>query len=132
MLTLRSTVSKIVHQSQYEDVSSENHHAAPAQDSKSPNQAQCLDAQQALVDWIKDQQQKGIPLTRAIVRKKAAIFAAMAWSQNKSNVEGSSASEQGTPSEASTAGLDTSNWSRYQPYYIQMSLIKLLWANETA
>ena len=111
-LTQRSTVSKIVHRSQYEDVSTENFYAAPTHNSNSPNQGQCLDAQQALKEWVKDQHQKGVPLNRAMVRKKAAVFAAMAWSQNKRNAEGGSASREDNTLETSTGGPAMLNASR--------------------
>ena len=93
---------------------SENHYAIPESGSPSLNYGQYLDAQQALIDWVQDQQRNEIPLTRAIVRKKAAIFAAMAWSHNKAIAEGSSTAGDRYTRGVGIAGPSLSNSCKYR------------------
>lgn len=91
----RSTVSKIVHQSYFQEFSVAKDHTTFTSQDASRLPTQRLDTQCALSEWFQDSHSAGIPITRAMIRKQAAIVAANAWKQNnQSNFDENVAEDQ--------------------------------------
>ena len=93
-----STVSKIVHQDQYQSVPNERYQAPPSYP-ESPHEPPIptLEAQTALDHYYQDSQRKGLSVTRAMLRKQAAIFAAKTWLEKSDQGAGAPAfSEDGS------------------------------------
>lgn len=102
-----STVSKIVHQEQKQwqnprndsDQSSSSYQELPH--GPLPN----LKVECALDEYFRDSQRKGLPVTWAMVRKKAAIVAATTWMENKQKGTNRPAHMEGCGSRASSIHL---------------------------
>lgn len=102
-----STVSKIVHQSYFQEFSVAKDHTTFTSQDASGLQTQRLDTQCALSEWFQDSHNAGIPITRAMIRKQAAVLAANAWKQNNQSnfdenvAEGQSRSNEDAQSSSS-------------------------------
>lgn len=82
---LSSTVSKIVHSPQYGtnlDIPLERSSNRPSRTISR------LYAETTLQHWVTENQQNGRIITRAMLRKKAAIVAATAWMQRRAGMNG--------------------------------------------
>ncbi len=80
-LIRHSTVSKIVHQSQYQGVFDEKETSQPIRHSLY-QQAQRLSAECALFERTQDCQSKGVSVSRPRVRKEAAVLPCNAWNRS--------------------------------------------------
>lgn len=111
-----STVSKIVHQSYFQEFSVAKDHTTFTSQDASRLPTQRLDTQCALSEWFQDSHSAGIPITRAMIRKQAAIVAANTWKQNnQSNADENVAEDQSRWNEDVQSSSSPSSKSKYSP-----------------
>lgn len=110
-----STVSKIVHQSYFQEFSVAKGHTTFTSQDASRLPTQRLDTQCALSEWFQDSHSAGIPITRAMIRKQAAIVAANTWKQNnqQSNLDESVAEDQSRCNDDAQSSSSPSSKSMY-------------------
>ena len=96
-----STVSKIVHQDHYQDPTDDSGYSSPDTATRpQPNyKAQC-----ALVEYQESSDRRGLSVTRAMMRKKAAIVAAKSWLEQNQQGTQAAATEEGSCGESHSAG----------------------------
>lgn len=89
-------MSKIVHQNHHQLTFDDSGYSSPIYPENTSQPLPNIEAQCALGDYLEDSERKGVSVTRAMIRKKAAIFAANAWLEedqkriNAPTIEGNS------------------------------------------
>lgn len=116
-----STVSKIVHQSYFQEFSVAKDHTTFTSQDASRLPTQRLDTKCALSEWFQDSHSAGIPITRAMIRKQAAIVAANAWKQNnQSNFDENVAEDQSRWNEDAQSSSSPSSKSMYSSLRLEL------------